>query len=195
MYPTEAELLGADPLLEWIDEHVLRGDPFAFKDVGFRPVVSLISRELGIEANGIFCVGSGAVGLSLNPNKINDSSLKSFDDASDLDIALISEVHFERAWRDLRQAVEPTLIEVDPVIVEHLSWQRKRFFDGAILAEKLLPTLSFANIWVPSLIRLNDLVATLLGRNTTVNIWIYRDYWSLRSYVASSIVRCRRKVT
>lgn len=194
VYPTQAQLLDAEPLLEWIDQHVLRSDPFAFKGVGFRPVISLVSRELGVEANGVYCIGSGAVGLSMNPNKVLGADLKQFNDSSDLDIALISELHFETAWRDLRQAVAPTLTEIHPLIVEHLKWQRKRFFDGAILAQKLLPTFSFGNTWIPSAVRLRELVSTLLDREVEMNLWIYRDYWSLRSYVASSIIRCRQKV-
>ena len=100
-YPTQTDLLTANPLLDWIDENFLRSDPFAFRDVGFRPVVALIRRELNVEPNGIYCVGSGAVGYSLSPNKMRPTGLKPFDESSDLDLAII-EIYFELAWREIR---------------------------------------------------------------------------------------------
>jgi hypothetical protein len=195
-YPSESELLSADPLLQWIDEHFLRADPFAFKDSGFRAVISAVAAELDVEPNGIFCIGSGAIGLSLNPSKSNDSGrLKAFDKASDIDLAIISEVYFETAWRDIRRAAQPVLDEMDHVVRQHLDWQRKRFFDGAILTHKLLPALSFGPAWIASLVRISEMVAKQLEREVELNTWIYRDYWSLRNYVATGVIRCREKVS
>jgi hypothetical protein len=91
-YPTQADVLTAKPLLDWIDENFLRPDPFAFRDVSFRPVVALIRRELDVEPNGIYCVGSGAVGYSMSPKKVRPTGLKPFDESSDLDLAIISEM-------------------------------------------------------------------------------------------------------
>jgi hypothetical protein len=195
-YPTHDELLEAEPIPEWLDDHFLRADPFAFQDTGFRPVVRLVSAGLDVDANGIYCIGSGAVGLSLNPSNIIDESLKSFDAGSDIDLAVISEVYFERAWRDLRRATQPVLpeTEIAEVVRENISWQKKRLFDGAILAHKLLPELSFGSSWLPATTRISERIATLLDREVTVNLWIYRDYWSLRNYVATGLVKCRRRI-
>ncbi len=194
-YPTQAELLTAEPLVEWIDAHFLRADPYAFRgSTGFRPVVALISTTLDVDANGVFCIGSGAIGLSLNPAKVTDARLKSFDVDSDLDLAIVSEVHFETAWRDLRRATQAVLDEIPFELTEHLDWQRKRFFDGAIVAHNLLPFLSFGSVWLANLVRLSEGVAVLLDREVQINVWIYRDYWSLRNYVATSIVRCRARM-
>lgn len=191
-YPTQEDVLAADPLPQWIDKQYLRADPHAFSAVGFRPVVDLVSEDFQVDANGIYCIGSGAIGLSMNPKKIQQGRLKEFDEKSDLDLAVISEEHFERAWRDLRLATQPTLPEIDGHLAENISWQRKRFFDGAIIANELLPHISFGSEWLNHHAKLTAFISTMLERNVTVNFWIYRDYWSVRNYVASGIVRCRK---
>jgi hypothetical protein len=194
-YPIQAEVLGVDPLLPWIDEHLLRADPFAFRDVGFRPLVTSVASELDVDANGIYIIGSGAIGLSLNPKNIVNGALKAFDDQSDIDLAVISETYFESAWRELRRAAQPTLDEIPEELRKNLDWQRKRFFDGAILAHVLLPFLSFGTRWQTALVRIGEQVARSLDREIAINVWIYRDYWSLRNYVAAGIVRCRERTT
>jgi hypothetical protein len=194
LYPTQAEILANEPLDEWIDEHFLRFDPFAFQACGFRPIITVIARELRVDPNGVFCIGSGAVGLSLNPGKIQRKALKPFDATSDLDFAVVSEVHFEQAWRDLREATRPTLTAVDQQLRDNLTWLKKRFFDGAILAHVLLPYLSFGNSWISAIVKVQQDVALALDREVAIKTWIYRDYWSLRNYVAASIVTCRGRI-
>jgi hypothetical protein len=190
-YPSQSDLLSADPLQRWVDTHFLRRDPFAFRDVGFQPVLTKIAEELEVDPNGIFCVGSGAVGLSVNPNNVSAARLRRFDVGSDLDVALISEVHFEQAWRDLRRATLPSTEPISANLEKHLSWQKKRFFDGVILANKLIEELTFGARWKPALVRIEEQVARALDREVDVEVWIYRDYWSVRSYVMNGIIRCR----
>jgi len=195
-YPGQEQVIGADPLLEWIDEHFLRPDPFAFEGLDFRTVARTVSRELAVDANGIFLIGSGAIGLSLNPQNTVNGSLRPYDDDSDLDLAVISEFYFETAWRDLRRATQPifAMTSIDERIRKNLSWQKKALFDGAIVAHKLLPTLSFGSSWNLALIRAGSTIAQMLDAERELNIWIYRDYWSLRNYVAKSVVRCREEI-
>ena len=192
-YPTEEELLHAAPLLPWIDKYFLRFDPFAFQRVGFRPFLEAVVEELDVDANGVFVIGSGAVGLSLNPDKITSGCLARFGAESDLDVALISEVHFETAWRDLRRASQPTIAEASTNLRDNLNWQKKRFFEGAIIANRLLPELSFGPPWQTASVRVAERVALLLDREVEINYWVYRDYWSLRNYVAKGVVACRKK--
>jgi hypothetical protein len=193
-YPTQDEVVAANPVLGWIDEHFLRPDPFAFQHAEFRPARRLISDLLGVDLNGIFCVGSGAIGLSLDPDKISRGRLKAFDDRSDLDIAVISSVHFETAWRDLRVACQPTLQEQNALIARHIPLQRKRLFDGAILADRLLPVISFGNDWIGSLVKIGEDISKRLDREVDVHMWIYLDYWSVRNYVSGGIVKCQQRL-
>src|SRR5262249_22743172 len=114
--------------------------------------------------------------------------------ASDLDLAIISETHFEAAWRDLRRATQPTLEQVPAPLQDAMSWQKKRFFDGAIIANMVLPYLSYGSAWQTKVVRISERVAVMLHREIDTHFWIYRDYWSLRNYVADGVVKVRRKM-
>lgn len=192
--PTQDDLLKADPVFEWIDRHFLRPDPFAFATANFQEFTLKCAAEFDLDPNGIYCIGSGAIGLSLNPGKISKGSLKTFDDESDLDIALISEVHFETGWRNLRERAHPALNEMEGNLVDAMRHQKKRFFDGAIVANRLLPQLDFGPEWIRASLRISEFVAREFGREVAVNFWIYRDYWSVRSYVANGIIRCKERL-
>jgi hypothetical protein len=194
-YPTQDDLLQADPLDEWIDEHFLRPDPAAFAASGFRTTVAMVARTLEVDPNGIYCIGSGATGVSINPGKVSGHTLKAFDNSSDIDLAIVSEFHFEVAWRDLRRASQPLLkSEMELELAKYLSWQRKRFFDGVIVAHELLPYLSFGPTWVTALNQIAEHVDIALGRSAELNAWIFRDYWSLRTYITGGVLLCREKV-
>lgn len=193
-YPTQQELLESEPIFEWLDRSFLRCDPYAFAGADFQGFALLCSQIFDVDPNGVFCIGSGAVGLSLNPAKVVDRRLKPFDDHSDLDVALISDVYFELAWRNLRAKAHPALNEMEHDLNEAMKHQRKRFFDGAILANKLLPHLDFGAEWFRSHVRAAEYASVAVGREIDVNIWIYRDYWSVRSYVANGILKCKEMV-
>jgi len=194
-YPDQEELLAVpeENLLDWIDAEYLRHDPYAFEGHDFRKVARSAAGLLDVDPNGIYCLGSGAVGLSLNPAKIQaDGSLKRFDSESDLDLAVISSHYFDLAWRDLRRASQPTLNALDKDFRDRLSHQRKRLFDGAVLADKVMPMLTFRESWHRALGQLSQQIAITLDRNVPVHVWIYRDYWGVRNYVSEGILKCRK---
>ncbi|WIM87897.1 hypothetical protein PT015_24280 [Candidatus Mycobacterium wuenschmannii] len=192
-YPGQRELLAAAPVFDWIDRHFLRCDPFAFGHADFQEFALRCSKEFKVDPNGIFCGGSGAVGLSINPEKMVEGNLKRFNDSSDLDIAIISEIHFELAWRNLRERAHPALNVLESDFQQAMKQQKKRFFDGAIVTTKLLSYLDFGPDWIPASTSLSEHIAIVFDREIDVNFWIYRDYWSLRSYIANGIYRCKEK--
>ena len=100
--------------------------------------------------------------------------MKPFGPDSDLDLAIVSEVHFETAWRDLRKAAQPTALRVDQSLTENLDHQRKRFFDGAILANHLLPALSFGPQWTGAMVRVEEKIALALGGDRCEHVDIPR---------------------
>ena len=53
LYPTESEILSAEPMLDSIDDCFLRQDPYAFRNTGFAPIVSAIRQALEVDSNGI----------------------------------------------------------------------------------------------------------------------------------------------
>lgn len=195
-YPDQEEIDGLSEDLVWIDEQFLRSDPAAFAtaSIPFTVLSTFIARELEIDRNGVFCVGSGAMGLSFNPGKISGSRLKCFDEKSDIDIAVISAHHFEIAWRDLRSASQPHLVEVPEGLRKALNWQKKRFFDGVILVKEVLPHLSFAPLWQGAMERISQEIVRAVDSNIDVNFWLFRDYWSLRNYISEGLQKCRQKI-
>lgn len=195
-YPDEAELIKVADPPRWIDQHFLRQDPhvFAGKTPSFHDTACELANRLDVERNGIFCIGSGAIGLSINPANIENGHLAEFNVDSDLDIAIISSRHFELAWRELLIATQPHLKEVPKEVEENLGWQKKRLFDGAILVNKLLGALSFGPEWLAAIDVVSGQVGDALDRNIKTDFWIYRDYWSLRNYVGRGIVMCQTKL-
>lgn len=196
-YPTTEDLIEASNLPVWIDRHFLRQDPFAFSQGAHNAFFDFIeecSRELNVDANSIYCIGSGAIGLSFNPSKMAGGELKAFDRSSDLDIAIISPFYFETAWRDLRTAVHPEYANPSRTLQLKIEHQRRRMFDGAIIANKLLSHLSFGPDWLKARQRLQLVWKEKLGISGGLNMWIYRDYWSVRSYSAEGIRKCLTKM-
>lgn len=57
-----------------------------------------LAKKLQIDGKAIIFTGSSGCGFSLNPSK----NYKDFDIESDIDIALISQIHFDIAWHYLR---------------------------------------------------------------------------------------------
>ncbi|WP_345503001.1 hypothetical protein [Pedococcus ginsenosidimutans] len=195
-YPTSAEVLavGAKEVAEWIDFTYLRHDPLAFGATRFDEFRRTASKGLGIGANGIYCLGSGAIGWSLNPEKMLGSDLKPFDRASDLDMAFVSETHFESAWRELRAAEQKWLARRTTTRGQRadLDFQRRKFFDGAILGDKI-SKLGFRSEWISTLPALRGIAQDALGRQVKMNFFIYRDYWSVHNSVAKSLYVCQAK--
>ncbi|MBF4162501.1 hypothetical protein [Nocardioides acrostichi] len=183
----------------WIDRNFLRMDPYAFVSTDgnnlFPEFVHDAAQAFEVDPNGIYCIGSGAIGLSCNPKNVQEGHLKAFGASSDLDIAVISQFHFDQAWRDLRvlahTAYTPSTSKTLRVNLDH---QRARMFDGAIVANKLMTRLTFGPHWGPHRLRLQFEWRDRLSLSGKVNLWVYRDYWSVRSYVAEGIEKCLEKL-
>lgn len=178
----------------WIDRNFLRSDPFAFQTPEgniFREFVHEAAQAFDVDPNGIYCIGSGAIGISMNPKNIEMGRLKRYGSGSDLDIAVISQFHFDQAWRDLRvlshKAYTPA---TSSTLRRKLDHQQSRLFDGAIVANKLMSNLTFGTTWSLQLRRLQFEWQERLDSSGGINMWIYRDYWSVRSYVAEGIQKC-----
>ncbi|MGG5259209.1 hypothetical protein [Phycicoccus avicenniae] len=173
-------------------------DPYAFDSTAgnlFSEFVHDAAQAFEVDPNGIYCIGSGAVGLSCNPRNVRDGHLKAFASTSDLDIAVISQFHFDQAWRDLRVLAHTAYTpSASKTLRDKLDHQRSRLFDGAIVANKLMSRLTFGPQWGLHRRRLQLEWRDRLGLSGTVNLWVYRDYWSVRSYVAEGIEKCVEKL-
>lgn len=98
-YPTVDEfktlLLNRD-LNEIVDEHILDGLPFAFRNVPgvMTTLRGHLAGHLPIRAENVFVVGSAKLGFSLNP----DGYFNPFTEGSDIDVVIVDEELFERVW-------------------------------------------------------------------------------------------------
>ena len=198
LYPAESDLLAVTELPTWIDRNFLRMDPYAFNSTEgnlFPEFVLDAAQAFDVDPNGIYCIGSGAIGLSLNPTNVQLGHLKAFAGTSDLDVAVISQFHFDQAWRDLRVLAHTAYTpSTSNSLRDKLDHQRSRLFDGAIVANKLMARLTFGAQWHPHRLRLQLEWCDRLNLRGHVNLWIYRDYWSVRSYVAEGIQKCMEKL-
>jgi hypothetical protein len=140
----------------------------------------------GIEVDPacITIVGSAATGTSLNPAK----NFKPFDNASDIDVAVVSNYHFTTSWRYLRMNGDRRL-KVD--MRTRIAWDEhvKRYiYWGTIATDRLLGILPFGLQWLNATTKMGSTQPTA-GR--TVNLRIYADYESLRAYQLQSVTSRR----
>lgn len=143
-----------------------------------------LGKGLNVDPSALIITGSGAFGISLNPNK----KFKEFDADSDVDVAVISEHHFNIAWRFLR-GLGSERYRFSPVvkqsIIDHVN---KYIYWGTIATDKLLPILPFGREWRDA-IEIMRKDSPILGR--TLNARIYKDLDSLRAYQVHNLINLR----
>lgn len=134
-----------------------------------------LSRRLNIDSKAIIFTGSSSCGFSLNPRK----NYREFSETSDIDLALISNHHFDIAWRTLRN-IGTKIFDLTPK-------QKNSYYDhinrliywGTIATDKILELLPFGNEWSIQLMELSQLPP---ANGRVINIRIYKDFESLRAY-------------
>jgi hypothetical protein len=176
------------PLKELVGHIVLDRLPFTFdtKQQYFH-WREILAEGFKVDSRNIVIVGSAATGRSLSPRK----KFGVFNSRSDVDIAVISQIHFDRAWYWFRHA--------DPVILGLTDEPRRLFeqhkkayiFDGMIAANYFLSFLPFGNEWNHELQRAGQhLPPQLRGRKLSVRI--YRDSEALRHAQMTSLATYQR---
>ena len=85
---------------QFIEDQLFDRVPCVFGDdrTGFIKWKRELGKRIDVDPACIAIVGSGATGFSMNPNK----QFKPFDKQSDVDVAIISSLHFSIGWRYLR---------------------------------------------------------------------------------------------
>ena len=131
-----------------------------------------IAKRLAVDPMGVQLIGSARLGYSLSPRK----NFKLFDENSDLDIAVVSQEIFDRAWLELRN-----LITSRRELAPKERYLHRLVFEECIALDIVLPHLSFGHTW--SLVR--DEIADLLGdglHSREINYRLYRNHRALREY-------------
>ena len=179
------ELLNRDPR-DFVSHHIFEPIPFAFGNQFEKWIdwKTRLAEGISVDPYDVVLTGSAAIGYSLNPKK----NYKPFDATSDIDCGVISQYHFEVAWRYLRQ-LRPAWLSLPPESKRAITFHRTSYvFNGTIATDSILGLLPFGAEWQKAL----DSMATLdptIGRE--VKLRIYRDYESLRHYQAMGIEKLR----
>ena len=107
---------------------------------------------------------------------------------SDIDVAVISEYHFNDAWRTLRnlgteihKLSQPAKQSVKDHVNKYIYW-------GTIATDRILNIFPFGKAWSETLKQMQELNPTM-GR--TINARIYKDFDSLRAYQVNNLKNLR----
>lgn len=174
------------PPSEFVEDFLFDRVPFAFSGDrrSFIEWKRALGSEIDVDPACITIVGSAATGLSLNPYK----SFKPFDADSDIDVGVVSALHFNIAWRYLRMN-SGRRYTVDTrtrnAWDEHAS---KYVYWGTIATDRLLGILPFGLTWMKAATKVAQL-RPLVGRS--IKMRIYSDFDSLRSYHTQGIKSLR----
>lgn len=143
-----------------------------------------LAKGLGVDPSSLVITGSCAFGVSLNPYK----NYRFFDAESDIDVAIISEYHFNDAWRTLRN-LGAEIHKLPPAskqsVKDHVS---KYIYWGTIATDRILHILPFGKIWGDALEQIQTLEPT---NGRVVNARIYKDVDSLRAYQVNNLRNLR----
>jgi len=131
---------------------------------------------LGVDDHSLLLVGSAALGISLNPT--NDFS--AFGPKSDVDVAVISQRHFDAAWFELRELRDKRWRSLPSRVKNELRRYAPNYvFSGAIATDMLLGRLSFGKAWTVALSAMAGIDPTL---DRDIKVRLYRDPEALRAY-------------
>jgi hypothetical protein len=175
---------------DFASRHLLDRVPWLFSNrVQYIDWKTALALELELDPYMLLVVGSACLGFSMSPFK----RFAEFGDRSDIDVAAVSERHFDEAWRWLRDLGPERLLERDKLEREMFKWHRRNLvFDGAIATEKLLTRLPFGTKWMSALGAAANREPTV-GRS--IKVRIYRDFESLRRYHVSNIHNLKLELT
>lgn len=134
-----------------------------------------LAEGLGVDAPGLILTGSSALGYSLNPRK----GFRAFGASSDIDVAVVSQHHFDIGWRWLRRSRSRDLSlfpDMRTIVEAHRS---NYIYWGTIATDKILPLLPFAKPWREALDAMSKIAPT---KSREINVRIYCDFGALRGY-------------
>lgn len=134
------------------------------------------AEQLAVDDHSILLVGSAAFGVSLNPHK----DFAEFTRASDIDVAVLSQRHFDLAWFELREMRDKRWLSMSRSVKNELkNFAPNYVFAGCIATDKLIASLSFGAQWLRALTDMAGHKPTI-GRD--IKLRIYRDAEALRAY-------------
>jgi hypothetical protein len=170
------DLLSLDKSLI-VSQWLLEPCPYIFRDdyLFYLRWKTVLGKTINVDPKDIVVIGTAGLGFSLNPYK----NYKSFDEKSDIDIAIISHYHFDIAWFELRHLGTKRL-RLSPIELESINDHVNRLiYWGTIATDKILHLFPFNLEWQKATDEIKKMNAIF---NRDINFRIYNDYDSLRAY-------------
>lgn len=171
--------------LRWI----LNGIPVMFDNdiLAYIEWKSTLGKSIEIDAESVYVVGSGLLGVSLNPN----NSFSLFTESSDVDIAVVSEFHFQHCWRTIRR-LGNRYHDLSPKQKQAIEDHRKRLiYWGTIATDKIIGLMPFGVHWLRACTRFS---AGSPINNREIKIRVYRDVDSLIAYQTLGVKSAQRRL-
>jgi len=188
----DAVLLGCTDDSERVSRAVLERLPFVFESKAQYLIWrDALAAGLDIDGRDIALVGSAATGRSLNSRK----QFGVFGAKSDLDIAVISQHHFEVAWQWFQISDVNLITGLDEEGKKKFEAHSKHYiFEGVVAAEYFLSYLPFGNQWLRELQR-NERLLPTKAQGRPLRIRIYRNHAALRTAQTSAVKSYMRVLT
>ncbi|MGI5503160.1 hypothetical protein [Lentzea sp. CA-135723] len=150
---------------------------------------NILASGLDVDDRDIVIVGSAATGRSINPGK----KFRIFHKKSDVDIAVISSVYFERAWTWFRRT-NPTLLGLNEEGLDLFDQHKKHYiFDGVIATNYFLSYLPFGSDWAKHL-QISEAYLPRVLKGRQLNTRIYKDSEALRKDQERGLILYRRSL-
>jgi hypothetical protein len=143
-----------------------------------------LSSLVKVDSSEIVVTGSGAFGISLNPNK----NYRFFDQESDIDVAVVSEHFFNVSWwhlRNLGSDIHGMPQAAKQSVRDHV---QRYIYWGTIATDRILPYLPFGSQWIDALGAMAKMAPTE-GRD--IKARIFKDFDSLRAYQVNNLKHLR----
>lgn len=163
-----------------------RPQPFNTEDeyLKWRENASLL---LEVESCDVHIVGSRLLGYSLNPHH----PLRAVQADSDLDVAVVSHLHFESGWHGLRW--KPPMNIIDNSLQKHLDWHKSDLiFRGIIAVDLVVSLLPFAKDWMAAIDLLQKEKNT---KDMEISIRLFRDHKSFIDGLERSVATLTTALT
>lgn len=147
---------------------------------------SIVSQSLGISFNNIAVVGSSKVGCSLTPiSKQRNKLFRSFNDESDIDIAVVSDKLFQTYWSLFRHSYS----EVNKRCYTHIS---RGIYRGYINEKDITQIDGCRKEWNEKAAKSKKILRNNLYIQPEITYRLYRSWEDFEEYHIQSINEIKR---
>lgn len=174
------------------DRYVAPDACMGFTDLDERALRQRVCDRFEVPLADVVIVGSAKIGFTLT-NKKGRPAYSAFRPESDVDVAIISDAIFDRAWKECLQYWHGSgYQEAVGYWAERGKQFRSYHFRGWMRPDKLPSggTLTYANEWFDFF---RQMVSDRAAGDSRINAGVYREHHFLRMYQRVAIDGCRAR--